>query len=133
MSTRKSAKYRPTAAEFLRRLAYTRRDGGYYDVLSCMCTRGVCYVLETCGKWLIEDIVSSQSHPKVQECRGQRWRLDKLADNSAILTCFDGDEVIFRHEYESVDFPVDHFELYSILGWISDHGRRRFLIIPYAD
>jgi len=77
-------------------------------------TDGAQYVAETGGAyWLIDEIAFGQAEPKVAAEEFQVWRLKVHADQTAMLTCDDGnDRVVFSKRIEFTDFPLDEISFY---------------------
>jgi hypothetical protein len=77
-------------------------------------TEGAQYVAEHGGAyWLIDEIAFNQAEPAVAIVKFQFWRLDVAADQTATLTCQDGnDNVVFTKLIEFTDFPLDQIRFY---------------------
>jgi hypothetical protein len=77
-------------------------------------TDGVKYLAGEAGAyWLIDAIFSHQCNPKVKAEGFQEWRLKVSPDNTAVLTCSDGNcNEICRQEIAFTDFPLDEIALY---------------------
>lgn len=91
----------------------------YYQVSMfdrTVCTDGVKYMADTAGAWwLVDVIVSHQSNPKVRKEPFQVWELTVLEDQSATVTCEDGNgHLITEQRIEYTDFPDPSIELYFI-------------------
>lgn len=80
-------------------------------------TEGVAYIAEQGGAyWLLDTIaISNMFEDAVAKEEFQLWTLRKNADNSATLTCEDGNSNIVRSEsIPFTDFPLDFLELYYV-------------------
>lgn len=79
-------------------------------------TEGAQYVAEQGGAyWLIDEIAFSQAEPAVAGEEFQVWRLAVNADQTATLTCDDGnDRVVFTKQIEYTDFPLPEIRFYFI-------------------
>jgi hypothetical protein len=78
-------------------------------------TDGVKYVADNAGAyWLIDFIVFKQIEDgEIGNCDFQVWTLDALPDNTAMITCTDGDyEVLLKEKVDYTDFPVASIKLY---------------------
>ena len=77
-------------------------------------TDGAQYVAETGGAyWLLDEIAFAQGIRKVADEEFQVWNLKVSPDNSARLTCDDGNSNIrFSKEIEFTDFPLDEIRFY---------------------
>jgi len=93
---------------------YTKYFGGL------MLTDGVRYLAENAGCfWLLDIIASYQS-----KCRKdadlremQFWKLTVNADDSAVVTCEDGNgKVKITQKMEYTDFPLDEVKIWVELG-----------------
>jgi hypothetical protein len=99
----------------------TRFTGGtdnYYRHALCRTvtyTDGVKYLAETANAyWLIDKVATNQLEAKIRREEFQCWKL-KVKDNTAILTCDDGnDNIVHREEITYTDFPLDEVAL-----WVS--------------
>jgi hypothetical protein len=83
------------------------------------CTDGAKYVADTAGAyWLLDEIALAQKYVKevaVQEF--QVWKLTVKDDNSATLTCEDGNyNAVFSKPIPFTDFPKDGVTL-----WFADN------------
>ena len=80
-------------------------------------TDGVKYVIEH-GEalWLITDIIAFQCDKKVRAEPFQVWKLEVNDDESAKLTCEDGNgNQVFSNDYTQTDFPMKEISL-----WLTD-------------
>lgn len=79
-------------------------------------TEGVQHVAEHGGAyWLIDEIALNQMVPAIAAEGFQVWRLAVAADNTAILTCDDGnDRVVFTKKLSFTDFPLDEIRFYLV-------------------
>ena len=77
-------------------------------------TDGVQYVAEHGGAyWLIEKIFALQYMPELKAAPFQCWTLKVRADQSAILSCSDGNNGhLYRERLIYTDFPRKEFKLY---------------------
>jgi len=78
-------------------------------------TDGVKYVADTAGAyWLLDEIVITQSYEKwLTDEAFQVWKLQVNPDQSAILTCDDGnDNVIYTKQITFTDFPLKEIKFY---------------------
>lgn len=77
-------------------------------------TEGVQHVAEHGGAyWLIDEIVFAQAVPAVSSQEFQMWRLAVNANQSAILTCDDGNgRVVFTKSLVFTDFPLPEVRFY---------------------
>ena len=78
-------------------------------------TDGAKYVADQAGAyWLLDEIAIFQPYDKhVAAEEFQVWKLAVKPDNSATLTCEDGnDNVVFTKPIEYTDFPADSITLY---------------------
>ena len=79
-------------------------------------TDGVRYVAEAGGAyWLIDEIAFGQAIPTVAAEDFQAWRLKVNSDQTATLTCGDGNEnVVLTKRIEFTDFPLEEICFYVI-------------------
>jgi len=77
-------------------------------------TEGAQYVAEHGGAyWLIDEIAFGQTEPAVAAEEFQVWRLAVNPDQTAILTCDDGNNrVVFTKQIEYTDFPLTKIRFY---------------------
>ncbi len=77
-------------------------------------TDGVQYVAQHGGAyWLIDEIAFAQFDQKIAVEGFQFWRLAVKTDQTAILTCTDGnDRLIRRKRLTFTDFPLDEISFY---------------------
>jgi len=77
-------------------------------------TDGVQYVGETGGAyWLIDEIAFGQAEPAIAAEEFQLWKLTVNADNTAVLTCDDGNgTIVFSKRIEFTDFPLEQITFY---------------------
>jgi hypothetical protein len=96
-------------------------------VSSIVYTDGVKYMADEAGAdWLIDEIVSAQTRPRVAGEEFQTWQLKVEPSQEAILTCWraaplddDGrDDVVFKKRIDFTDFPLDEISLYCVRGTI---------------
>ena len=83
------------------------------------CTDGVKYVADAAGAyWLLDEIALAQRFVKeVAAKRFQVWKLTVNDDDSATLTCEDGNyNVVFTKAIEFTDFPKEGVTL-----WFADN------------
>ena len=87
------------------------RHGFVWKVLY---TDGVQYVAEKCGAyWLIDEIAFGQMKRKIKAEEFQVWRLSVNPDQTASLTCDDGNgRVVFTKRIEFTDFPLNEIRFY---------------------
>jgi hypothetical protein len=79
------------------------------------CTDGAKYVADTAGAyWLLDEIAIAQRFEKsVAAEEFQVWKLNVKDDNSATLTCEDGnDNVVFSKPIPFTDFPKEGVTLW---------------------
>lgn len=104
-----------TASEIKNELRQFSGTSQYYrHLLGVLYTDGVKYLADTCGcYWLIDVIVSWQSHAHIREQEFQVFTL-KINDNhSATVTIEDGNNnIIQRQEIAFTDFPLEGIEIY---------------------
>jgi len=63
--------------------------------------------------WLIDEIAFGQAEPAVAAVEFQVWRLAVNPDQTAILTCDDGNNrVVFTKQIEYTDFPLTEIRFY---------------------
>jgi hypothetical protein len=76
-------------------------------------TEGVKYMADHGGAyWLIDKIATLQLEPKIKKEEFQFWKL-KVKDNSATLTCDDGNEnIVYSEHIEFTDFPLEEIRFY---------------------
>jgi len=76
-------------------------------------TDGARHVAEAGGAyWLLDEIATSQLIKEVKAEEFQHWVL-KVKDNSATLTCDDGNEnVVYQKEISFTDFPLEKVEFF---------------------
>ncbi len=82
-------------------------------------TDGVQYVAETVGAyWLIDSIAIHQMHTKAVKAEPfQVWKLEVAEDQSAKLSCEDGNNnVVFTEQIPYTDFPAEGVTL-----WFTDN------------
>ena len=79
-------------------------------------TDGVQYVAETGGAyWLIDEIAFGQANQKIAAEKFQVWRLKVNSDQTATLSCSDGNgRIAFTKLIEYTDFPLDKIAFYFI-------------------
>jgi hypothetical protein len=77
-------------------------------------TDGVQYVASEGGAyWLIEKIFALQHYPKVRSEAFQLWTLQARKDQSATITCEDGNGgKVYAEELYFTDFPLSEIKLY---------------------
>jgi hypothetical protein len=78
-------------------------------------TDGAKYIADHAGAyWLLDEIAIIQPHDKwVAAEEFQVWRLVVRSDNTAKLTCEDGNgSIVFSKEIEYTDFPLDEISLW---------------------
>jgi hypothetical protein len=83
------------------------------------CTDGAKYVADTAGAyWLLEEIAFAQRLEIAVAAEGfQVWKLEVKDDDSATLTCEDGnDNVVFTKAIPFTDFPKEGVTL-----WFADN------------
>ena len=84
-------------------------------VRNVLYTDGAQYVAETAGAyWLLDEIALAQRFDKrVAAEEFQVWKLTVKPDDSATLSCDDGnDNVIFTKQIPFTDFPLKEFRFY---------------------
>jgi len=104
----------------------------YYRVLPfspIVCTDGVQYLqLKSQCNWLLVDIISYQTDPRIASQKFQLWILKvDLEKQTAVLTMqSDSDRpVLVRKEYQFTDFPLAEMKLYYI-----DDGTYKVILLP---
>lgn len=77
-------------------------------------TEGVKYVADNGGAyWLIDEIAFNQFERQVSRQEFQHWKLKVSPDQTAILTCEDGNNhSVFIKNIEYTDFPLDEIAFY---------------------
>ena len=78
-------------------------------------TDGAKYVADTAGAyWLLDAIALIQPYDKRVAAEGfQAWTLVVRPDQTATLTCEDGDgKTVFTKQIDYTDFPLDDITLY---------------------
>jgi phage baseplate assembly protein gpV len=78
-------------------------------------TDGAKYVADHAGAyWLLDEIAIIQPHNlRVAAEEFQVWKLTVNADQTAVLTCDDGNgNVVYTKKIEHTDFPIDGITLY---------------------
>jgi len=78
-------------------------------------TDGAKFVADQAGAyWLLDEIAIIQPHNKRLAAEAfQVWKLAVKPDNSAVLTCDDGNgNVVYTKEIEYTDFPPEGITLY---------------------
>jgi hypothetical protein len=77
-------------------------------------TDGARHVAEAGGAyWLLDEIAFAQAEAKIATEEFQVWRLKVNPDQTASLTCDDGnDRVVFTKPIEYTDFPLDEIRFY---------------------
>ena len=78
-------------------------------------TDGAKYVADTAGAyWLLDEIALIQPHDKRVAAEAfQVWKLVVRPDQTATLTCEDGnDTTVFTKQIDYTDFPLDDITLY---------------------
>ena len=78
-------------------------------------TAGAKFVADQAGAhWLLDEIAIIQPHnTRVAAESFQVWTLTVNADQSAVLTCDDGnDNVVYTKPIEYTDFPIDGITFY---------------------
>lgn len=83
-------------------------------------TDGVLYVAETAGAhWLIDKVATLQLEPHIRAEEWQSWKLVVNENQSALLTCDDGDgNIVHSEKIDWTDFPLDRIELWMEGGVI---------------
>ena len=65
--------------------------------------------------WLMDIIASVQGLEAVKGEYFQVWRLQVNEDQSALVTCDDGNEnILYTQAIEYTDFSLDHIKLYAV-------------------
>lgn len=94
----------------------------YYDDGGVIHTDGIHWLAESLDcRWLIRFISSCQSDPRVSNEEFQVWKLTVAKDDSAILTCTDGNDDtprIVSQEIAYTSFPLEEITLFCELGSI---------------
>jgi hypothetical protein len=78
-------------------------------------TDGAKYVADQAGAyWLIDEIVTNQTRPKINAEGFQVWTLKvDLEKHEGVLTCEDGNgNAVFTKRIEFTDFPLPEIRLY---------------------
>jgi hypothetical protein len=80
-------------------------------------TDGAKFVADQAGAyWLLDEIAIIQPHDRrVAAEEFQVWKLAVNADNTAVLTCEDGnDNVVYTKQIEFTDFPPEGITLWFV-------------------
>ena len=94
----------------------------HQPLISFKYTDGVKYVArEGNAYWLLTDISAFQYQPAIVEYAKndwfQTWKLCVHDDNTATLTCADGNRhILFTHEYLHTDFPLPEIMFFLVDG-----------------
>jgi adenine specific DNA methylase Mod len=78
-------------------------------------TDGAKYVADQAGAyWLIDEIVTNQTRPKIKAEEFQVWTLKvDLEKHKGVLTCDDGNgNVVFTKRIDYTDFPLPEIKFY---------------------
>lgn len=99
-------------------LQFTGSENWYRHSLvkKVLYTDGAKYIAETAGAyWLLDEIALNQIEPKVAAEEFQLWRLKVNFNQTATLTCDDGNgQIVFTKAIEYTDFPLEEIALYFI-------------------
>lgn len=100
---------------------------------SVVMSEGAHFLCENGAGWLMDAIVSYQFDEKAKACDTQIWKLKvNQQDNSAVLTCLDGDvyepREIIKQEIPFTDFPLPEIELRC-----TNNGEGRTIYLPQED
>lgn len=81
-------------------------------------TEGIYYLVEKANcYWLLDVIMSWQYNAEVRNNTFQVWRLKKSNNNSAIITCTDGNKNLLTKQYiQFTDFPLEEIEAWYVDG-----------------
>ncbi len=110
-----STQNKPLAKADLRQFIGTEHWYRHWAARSILYTDGAKYVADTAGAyWLLDEIVFAQSANKRLATEGfQLWKLSVRADQTATLTCEDGNgKPVFTKPLEYTDFPLDEVKFY---------------------
>ena len=91
-------------------------------------TDGVQYLAGNAGAyWLLDMIFGFQyEYPKVKAQPFQVWKLEVNEDQTALLTCTDGNyNAVHKHELTYTDFPLKEISL-----WLGNSGEYDVLYLP---
>ena len=80
-------------------------------------TEGAQFLAEKAGAyWLLDTVAITQVHePAVQREPFQAWKLKVNEDNTALLTCDDGNgRIVYTEQIAYTDFPLPEVQLYCI-------------------
>ena len=82
-------------------------------------TDGIRYLIHNGATWLISDIFLYQRNPAImkhlEQDYFQHWKLRVNEDNSATLSCDDGNgNIIKQWEIDYTDFPLSEIRFYLI-------------------
>ena len=96
---------------------FTGSENWYRHALvrSILFTDGAKYLADKAGAyWLLDEIALIQPYEKAVAAEEfQVWKLTVRTDNTATLTCDDGNgRVVFTKEIEFTDFPLPEITLY---------------------
>jgi hypothetical protein len=117
LTTEDKAKAAATLKETLRQ--FTGSEQFYRaGIPSLIITEGVKHLADTAGAyWLIDLIASWQVDPSVREQEFQVWKLVVEEDESAVVTCEDGnDDEISSQKIQWTDFPLREITLWFTGG-----------------
>lgn len=81
---------------------------------SILYTDGVKYVAETAGAyWLVDEITFAQLHQNIAAQSFQHWKLAVKPDQTATLTCEDGNgNAVFTKAISYTDFPLTEIDFF---------------------
>ncbi len=96
---------------------FTGSENWYRHALNraVLFTDGAKYVADSAGAyWLLDEIALAQRYEPAVAGEGfQLWKLTVTPDNTATLTCEDGNgNAVFTKAIEFTDFPAEGVELY---------------------
>lgn len=77
-------------------------------------TDGVKYLAEEAGAyWLLDKVATNQLNPKIRREEFQSWKLRVGHNNTAVLTCDDGNgNIIHTEDITFTDFPLPEIDLW---------------------
>lgn len=107
------------ADEFSNNLGQFTGTESYWKFnLGVLLTDGAKFVADNAGNgayWLMDAIASYKADPQIASQSFQHWILKVRKDNTAVLTCDDGDgNVLVTQEILYTDFPIEEIRFYLI-------------------
>lgn len=118
-------------------LAHCCGTEGYHKLSifgNTACTDGIKCMAESCGAfWLVDAIISHQSHHRAKKEEFQVWNFKFVEDtNAAILECIgDNERVIVRQDIKYSEFPLrEGITIYHTLGSLDGVTPRWVMMLP---